>query len=253
MLAHQVHRCRPLLGTFVSIQIPEGENALEQIDLAFAIIQDVDQEASFFRQNNWLDRINRLVLNPPAAPWWADQLLQLCDEITTQSQGCFAPKHHGKMDLSGIAKGYAVDLAVEQLIKSGVECGVVNAGGDLRVFGNQSHEIQVISALDGQILKTLNLKNQAMATSVLQMRALEQNPRLASQGIRLQHPVGPMPLQVSVISDRCAVADALTKVIAHQPANLQKILSHFAAQSISFDLNRTEQRKMSRGQSQQHG
>ncbi len=39
------------------------------------------------------------------------------------------------IDLGGIAKGYAVDAAVEALRARGVRSGIVNAGGDLRVLG----------------------------------------------------------------------------------------------------------------------
>ena len=39
------------------------------------------------------------------------------------------------VDLGGIAKGFAVDCAVEALKDNGVEAGIVNAGGDLRTFG----------------------------------------------------------------------------------------------------------------------
>jgi thiamine biosynthesis lipoprotein len=39
------------------------------------------------------------------------------------------------IDLGGIAKGYAVDVAAEALAKQGVHGGLVNAGGDLRVVG----------------------------------------------------------------------------------------------------------------------
>lgn len=39
------------------------------------------------------------------------------------------------IDLGGIAKGFAVDLAVEALHARGITSGIVNAGGDLRVIG----------------------------------------------------------------------------------------------------------------------
>ncbi len=39
------------------------------------------------------------------------------------------------LDLSGYAKGYAVDKACEVLRKSGATSGIVEAGGDLRCFG----------------------------------------------------------------------------------------------------------------------
>lgn len=39
------------------------------------------------------------------------------------------------LDLGGIAKGFAVDRAVAALQAAGCSAGLVNAGGDLRVFG----------------------------------------------------------------------------------------------------------------------
>jgi FAD:protein FMN transferase len=40
-----------------------------------------------------------------------------------------------RIDLGGIAKGYAIDKAVETMIESGATGGLVDAGGDIRCFG----------------------------------------------------------------------------------------------------------------------
>ncbi len=40
-----------------------------------------------------------------------------------------------QLDLGGIAKGYAVDLAVDRIRKMGVADAIVDAGGDLRAIG----------------------------------------------------------------------------------------------------------------------
>lgn len=40
------------------------------------------------------------------------------------------------LTLDGIAKGFAVDLAYRSLIENGVEHGLINAGGDIRIFGD---------------------------------------------------------------------------------------------------------------------
>jgi len=49
---------------------------------------------------------------------------------------CVRLRHQGMgIDLGGIAKGYAVDLAAEALKKRGVHSGLIDAGGDLRVIG----------------------------------------------------------------------------------------------------------------------
>lgn len=42
-----------------------------------------------------------------------------------------------KLDLGGIAKGYAVDLILDILRAHGIEQALVNAGGDLRVLGSR--------------------------------------------------------------------------------------------------------------------
>ncbi len=39
------------------------------------------------------------------------------------------------LDFGGIAKGYAVDRAIEALRECGCRAGLVNAGGDVRLFG----------------------------------------------------------------------------------------------------------------------
>ncbi|WP_407355576.1 FAD:protein FMN transferase [Methanolobus sp. WCC5] len=42
-----------------------------------------------------------------------------------------------KITLGGVAKGYAVDIAIESLIKDGITSGFVNAGGDGRYIGTR--------------------------------------------------------------------------------------------------------------------
>jgi thiamine biosynthesis lipoprotein len=44
------------------------------------------------------------------------------------------------IDLGGIAKGYAVDQAIRAMQKEGVDGGLVQCGGEIRVFGRPEHE-----------------------------------------------------------------------------------------------------------------
>lgn len=48
-----------------------------------------------------------------------------------------------RLDFGGIAKGYAVDLAVETLRQSGIHSALVNAGGDLRSIGPRAWPVEV--------------------------------------------------------------------------------------------------------------
>lgn len=74
------------------------------------------------------------------------------------------------LDLGGIAKGYAVDRAVEVLRAWGIRHALVNAGGDLYALGRSPEgdpwEVGVQSPAEpGRLAATLRLEDQAVATS----------------------------------------------------------------------------------------
>ncbi len=68
--------------------------------------------------------------------------------------------------LDGIAKGYAVDLAVQTLQKHQITAGWINAGGDLRVFGNITLPVQR-RELDDSLQFLGEVSNCAIATSTV--------------------------------------------------------------------------------------
>ena len=70
------------------------------------------------------------------------------------------------IDLGGIAKGYAVDLAIASLRRAGVPQACVNAGGDLRFYGREPRRIGVRDPADPARLRLLPpLLQGAVATS----------------------------------------------------------------------------------------
>jgi thiamine biosynthesis lipoprotein len=62
-----------------------------------------------------------------AASRWSD--------ITLSKGGASKKRKSARADLGGIAKGYGIDRAIEALRKAGAAGGLVDVGGDLRVFG----------------------------------------------------------------------------------------------------------------------
>jgi FAD:protein FMN transferase len=112
------------------------------------------------------------------------------------------------IDLGGIAKGYAVDLAVEALVRAGAEAGCVNAGGDLRVFGDRNWPVAIRHPDgSGAAVALPPLRNRALATSA---------DSFARRGHVIDPATGhtrPRPISVSVIAPSCMDADALTKVV----------------------------------------
>jgi len=127
------------------------------------------------------------------------------------------------IDLGGIAKGHAVDRAVELLISKGAGVGLVNAGGDLRMFGNHDWEIQLRDA-DDVVRRTMTMKNRAIASSAnlhnrRRVRGALYTPHIGRDGapILVDH-------RVSIIADRCIIADAMTKVAMIDPILADEIL-----------------------------
>lgn len=121
----------------------------------------------------------------------------------------------GWLDVGGIAKGYAVDLAVESLQRAGVASGCVNAGGDLRAFGERDWPVAVRDPQAPQrVGAQLVLRNEALATSASYFSARRHGGRQVSALVdgRSGEPLV-TPASVSVRAPRCDIADALTKVV----------------------------------------
>jgi thiamine biosynthesis lipoprotein len=138
------------------------------------------------------------------------------------------------LDLGGIAKGHAVDRAVETLRANGARRGLVNAGGDLRVFGAADWTPVRVRhpAVPARFLQLFDVRDAAVATSANYFRdacgALV-DPR--TQSLRL------LPGSVTVIAPTCALADALTKIVALRPANSAAILARHDAQGFTLAEN----------------
>lgn len=71
--------------------------------------------------------------------------------------------------VGGIAKGYAVDRAIDILQKNGITHALINAGGDLYCLGNKGKKSWVVGIQNPRDLNNvsavLNLENSAIATS----------------------------------------------------------------------------------------
>jgi thiamine biosynthesis lipoprotein len=138
------------------------------------------------------------------------------------------------LDLGGIAKGYAVDKAVEALLANGVQAGSVNAGGDLRVFGDCSQDIQIRNpSKPHELIQIGSIKAGAIATSSLYFAN-----RNTSSNSFMVNPLNQEHIEFSgsysVLASRCVYADALTKVVSISGNTHHPCLSYFSAQAISI-------------------
>jgi len=90
-----------------------------------------------------------------------------------------------RVDLGGIAKGYAVDQAIERLRELGIEHAMVNAGGDTRLLGDRRGKPWIVGIQDprsdGRMVTRLPLADEALSTSGDYERYFEED------GVRYHH------------------------------------------------------------------
>lgn len=112
--------------------------------------------------------------------------------------------------LDGIAKGFAVDSAVAELKRAGMSAGWINAGGDIRVFGDV---VLPISVRDHAGVEHFlgGLQNAAIATSTTVASPEFPGLLLDKAGNSLA------TMTSTVMAHKAWRADALTKVAAAMP------------------------------------
>jgi thiamine biosynthesis lipoprotein len=94
-----------------------------------------------------------------------------------------------RIDLGGIAKGYAVDRSVERLREMGIRHAMVNAGGDTRLLGDRRGKPWIVGIRDprsdGRVVTRLPLADEAISTSGDYERYFEED------GVRYHHILEP--------------------------------------------------------------
>lgn len=137
------------------------------------------------------------------------------------------------IDLSGIAKGYAVDRLIEIISTASTTHACVNAGGDLRVSGEESEWIRVDAGGAQESESTVplvELRNDSLASSGHRLLA-------GSRECTVAHIDGVMrqatPVRfASVLASTCTLADALTKVVMARGAEAVPVMRAFAARAL---------------------
>ncbi len=94
-----------------------------------------------------------------------------------------------RIDLGGIAKGYAVDRSIELLRGMGIAHAMVNAGGDTRLLGDRRGKPWIVGIRDprneGRMVTRLPLQDEAISTSGDYERYFEED------GVRYHHILEP--------------------------------------------------------------
>ena len=142
-------------------------------------------------------------------------------KMNTSRKEILLKEKNMKLDLGGIAKGYAVDAAFEVFQHFGLKTVLVDGGGDLRLGdppkGQKGWKVEV-SGLDNEgktYEKRVELSNCAIATSGAKYKYVEANGQKYSHIIDPKTGMGIIERRlVTVIAPTCTLADALASLVS---------------------------------------
>jgi thiamine biosynthesis lipoprotein len=260
---HVLSRLRIGFGTFVAIEAEadDPDIAARGIELAFDAMRLVERLMHPTRAEGDLAPLSAvadgrcLAIHP-----WTWEVLDLCRQLNDASRGIFdpcLPASAGRLrdlellsgsrvrlgaplrlDLGGVAKGFAVDCAIDALRGAGCIGGLVNAGGDLAVFGPRPRRI--VCREFGEAGLAMELRDAALATSAVG------DPSRPSEHRGHYHGVSgafASAGRIGVIARRAAVADALTKCLLWcDRASADELLRRFGAGRVGVQNARPSPR-----------
>jgi thiamine biosynthesis lipoprotein len=255
------------LGTFIAVDAESNSPQINELGISasFDAIACVERLMHPTRAGSDLAALRDGRPDAPVSVHeWTFAVLELCQRLKRLSNDIFDPclpsslgsledlelrqprivVPHARLllDLGGIAKGFAVDRALDALRTAGCSSGMVNAGGDLAAFGDTWREV-LCRRSDGRTA-VVNLRNAALATSDAdnELRPAEHQgyysgaDRLGEVGRRrgaerLVRITG----HATITAPTAAVADALTKcALAGDASSTAVLLAAFGARRIEF-------------------
>lgn len=139
-----LHFHEEVMGTIVTIDVHD-QDGIEPMQLwphleeARAELQLADQIFSTWREDTPISRLRRGEFGLDEAPPEMTEVFEQCLVARSLSGGWFDPwAMPGGVDPTGYVKGWAAQRALSVIASSGVTGAVVNAAGDVAIFGGPS-------------------------------------------------------------------------------------------------------------------
>jgi thiamine biosynthesis lipoprotein len=139
-LGHVEH----VMGTVVSFDISADASAdvnADQRPIRIAIaravswLHRVDAVFSTYRDDSQISRLGRGEISLAACDPDVAEVLDLCAQVGRETNGYFSSTYGGRLDPTGLVKGWSIQRASELLAAAGVARHCINGGGDVQAVG----------------------------------------------------------------------------------------------------------------------
>jgi len=168
-------RTRLLMGMPITIEVAESKATESDVASIFDYFASVDRMFSPYKKESEISRLNAGEITKKQISTDVRQILQLADDTKKETHGYFNIENNGKIDPSGIVKGWAIFNAASLLKEHGFQNFYVDAGGDIQVSGKNEKGTDWTIGIRNpfnrdEIVKVVRLVNKGVATSGLYIR-----------------------------------------------------------------------------------
>jgi thiamine biosynthesis lipoprotein len=127
-----LRRLSVVMGMPVTVDVRDEHAQNSALEEVFADLRFVDQTFSTFIPDSEVSRVDRGELTLDDASLPVRQVLNLCRLYEMATEGYFSAWHTGRLDPSGLVKGWAIERACVILEAHGYRHYFVEAAGDVR-------------------------------------------------------------------------------------------------------------------------
>ncbi len=158
------------MGMPIVVELADKKCTPKDIDEVFDYFSYIDKTFSTYKKNSEISKINSGKLQEKDYSSDVKTVLLLCEKTKKETNGYFDIHKNGKIDPSGVVKGWAINNAAKILRKRGFKNFYINAGGDIQVSGTNAEGIVWTVGIQNpfnlmEIIKVLQVKNVGVATS----------------------------------------------------------------------------------------
>ena len=130
---------RIIMGMPVTVEIVDPQAVAKDLEAAFSYFKEVDRRFSPYKSDSEVSLINASKISEEEYSPEMKEVLSLAEKTKKETGGYFdVYRPDGKLDPSGLVKGWAIRNAAEILKKNGWKNFYIEAGGDIQVSGKNA-------------------------------------------------------------------------------------------------------------------
>lgn len=176
-----------IMGMPVRVNLADKLAKEKDIEEIFDYFRIIDKRFSTYKETSEISKINNGLLKLDETSVEMKKILRLCEETKKETNGYFDIEKEGKIDPSGIVKGFAIWQAALILGKKGYKNFYVEIAGDGEVCGLNDGEVWKVGIENPfnrmEIIKVVGLSNKGIATSGNYIRGVHIYSPITGKGI----------------------------------------------------------------------